>query len=184
VVGATLVVVGVIAVGVLGVGLGARGLVDGVRGVAVVLSVGVGVVAVGDGGDGEGLGVDGGSDSVGDGVLVRVLEGVGSATERDGVGIEMESDPDGRGRLAPPSHDDARTAIVESATSASARDLTDLPLRAMCAIEAHGTDRLGIPRRGPHGRPVDVGLARRDRAGLVVGAALLRARDPRLVQIC
>lgn len=138
VVGASLVGDGVVAVGdavgdgVVGVGLGGGGLVDGLEGGAAALSVGEGVVSVGEG---AGLGVEGTWDSVGDGVRVR--DGVGSATDRDGVGIETESVRDGAGRLAARSHDAPSSAISERRTRASTRAVSVLPLRAIRAMEAH-----------------------------------------------
>jgi hypothetical protein len=156
VVGATLAVVGVVGVaevgvsdGELGVGLGAGGLVDGVSGEA---ADGVGVVALGENVGGEALEVEGTADAVGDGVRVRVLDGVGSETVRDGVGIETDSDPDGRGRLAPPSHDDARTAIVESATSASAQVVNGLPLGAILSARLSRRSARSGRRDGALGR--------------------------------
>lgn len=142
-VGASLVGDGVVAVGevvgdgVVGVGLGGGRLAVGLEDGTAALSVGDGVVSVGEG---EGLGIEGTSDSVGDGV--RVLDGVGIATDRDGVGIETESVRDGAGRLAAPSHDAPRSAIPERKTRASARDVSELPLRVIRAMQAHREDRL------------------------------------------
>ena len=134
---------GVVGDGGVGVGLGG----DGLGGVTASLCVGGGVVSVGEG---AGLGVEGTSDSVGDGVRVR--DGVGSPTDRDGVGIETESVRDGAGRLAAPSHDAPRSTIPERRTRPSIRDVSELPLRAIRAMEAHRADRLGIRiggRRSP-----------------------------------
>jgi hypothetical protein len=117
------------------VGLGGD-VFDGLGGVTAAFFVGDRVDAVADG---ERLGVEGISDSVG--VGPRVRDGVGSATDRDGVGIDTEIEREMSGRSAPPSHDDTRTANEETEASTRARNLDELPLRVIRLIEAHGCSR-------------------------------------------
>jgi hypothetical protein len=147
-----------VAVSVVGTGVG----VDVGLGVAaVVVSVGVGAVDEGDG-DGDGWlvgdvrvglgdGLAGGdgpevvgiSDAVGDGVFVRVRDGVGIEIVRDGVGIS--NDRVGVGRSIPPSHAGSRRDAERSQTAT--RRIARLP-RCRRATVTRASNH-GLPSTDP-----------------------------------